>query len=995
MANNAKFEIEIYGNTAQFENSLKGVNSAMKGLKGEASQLKRELRLDPTNTSKMAALQRNLQQQLQASKQKAAELRKEIANVDKSTPKGQAEWTRLQKQLKDNEIQAGYLEKEIEDVGAAIKRGNWNMDLDTSKAEAKVSRFKGALTALKEVGIGALRQIGSTAISALGNGLTSWIDDAKATQKAMNALRNTMDFTGTGKDFDYLSNRMAQVAKDTNANTEDALKLGSTFVGLGDNAQKAGDKVESIIKANQAFGGTGEQLKGVVQAYSQMSAAGKVSAENINQLTDNNTALGAALKKTVMDMNPALKQYGSFAAASEKGAVTVEMLDGALEKLGKAGGGSVETIDDAMASLNETISLALLPILDDLTPAITSFINAIADNVPTIVGYISDTVKWFQNLFNAIGKSNTMNNLVQTWLNLKFTFSAVWGVIKSLLQDFGLLKDRGDNAKESYQVLADVIESLTGVIAKVVEKIAVFINHLTDSKGKIEAIKVVLAALAGAFAAFKIADGVFKAIAIFAKMQKAIRETAAAFKLLGTIAAGNWVVLLIAAITAVVAGLVYFFTKTEKGKKMWADFTQFLSETMANIVKFFQDSWKAITDAASSVVDNIKSFFQGIGEWFSNLWQGIVDTAKTIWGGLTAVFEFYVESYKAIFTGLGEFFSGIWNGIVNIAKTVWGGLTAFFQQWITALSAIFAPIVSVFQSIWNLVVAVINLAWQIIWGLIKTVYNNIVNLWNGIIGIFKGIWNAISGAASTAWNAIVSFASGAWNRVVGVWNKVAAWFGGVWRAVSNAASNAWNAIVNFASNAWNRVVGVWNRVAGWFGGIFSQVSNVVANAFNQVAAWASNGFNRIVGVFGRIGGWFAGVFNSVANIVANVFNQFYGFAANAFNNIVNVFSGIVGFFSNIFNSVANIVNSVLGGITGAINSITSAVNGVAGKIKGFFGGSMVAELREISLAGAGFVGNSATASSTTTSNTFHIQAGAMDITQLARAIKREIDNGRA
>lgn len=995
MANNAKFEIEIYGNTAQFENSLKGVNSAMKGLKGEASQLKRELRLDPTNTTKMAALQKNLQQQMQASKQKAAELRKEIANVDKSTPEGQAKWTQLQKQLKDNQIQADYLEKDIKEVDDAIQRGNWNVDLKTDDAEKKVSKLKTGFSALKEVAIGALRQIGASAVSALGNGLTGWIDDAKATQKAMNALRNTMDFTGTGKDFDYLSNRMAQVAKDTNANTEDALKLGSTFIGLGDNAKTAGNKVESIIKANQAFGGSGEQLKGVVQAYGQMSAAGKVSAENIAQLTDNNTALGAALKKTVMDMNPQLKQFGSFSAASEKGAVTVDMLDGALTKLGKAGGGGVETIDDAMASLNETISLALLPILDALTPPITAFVNAIADNVPQIVGYISDTVAWFQFLFEAIGDSGALDMLSGAWGALIDIFKAVGKVIASLLEDFGILNKVPKSSEEVIDSLADVFLQVAGNIEAFMVAIKNAVEWVTKSESRMAVLKGVIVALSAAFAAFKIGNGIFAAITGFAKMQKAVRETMAAFKLLGSIAAGNWVILLIAAIAAVVAGLVYFFTKTEKGKKMWADFTQFLSDTMTNIVKFFQDSWKAITDAASGVVDGIKGFFSGIGQWFSNLWQGIVDTAKTIWSGLTAVFKFYVDSYKQVFTVLGEFFSGLWNGIKETASSIWEGVKTIFLNFVTWVQTTFAPLIDFFRSIWDLIKALTNLAWQIIFGVVRMVFNNIVNLWKGIIGFFQGVWDTVKNLASSAWNAITSFASAAWNKISAVWNKVAGFFNGVWNAVAGATRNAFNQVVQWAANGWNRVVGVWNRVASWFGGIFSQVSNVVANAFNQVAAWASNGFNRIVGVFGRIGGWFAGVFNGVANVVAGVFNQFYGFAANAFNNIVRVFSGIVGFFSNIFNQVANIVNSVLGGITRAIDGITSAVNGVAGKIKGFFGGSMVAELREINMAAAGYAANSATAQSTTTNNTFTINAAQMDVTSLARAIKREIDNGRA
>lgn len=52
MASNAKFEVEIYGNVTKFENSLKGVNTAMSGLRGEAKNLREALKLDPANPKK-------------------------------------------------------------------------------------------------------------------------------------------------------------------------------------------------------------------------------------------------------------------------------------------------------------------------------------------------------------------------------------------------------------------------------------------------------------------------------------------------------------------------------------------------------------------------------------------------------------------------------------------------------------------------------------------------------------------------------------------------------------------------------------------------------------------------------------------------------------------------------------------------------------------------------------------------------------------------------
>ncbi|RMI83770.1 hypothetical protein D9V42_14735, partial [Staphylococcus pseudoxylosus] len=259
--------------------------------------------------------------------------------------------------------------------------------------EGMKSRFSG----LREIAVGAFRQIGASAVSAVGNGLKDWVSNAMDTQKAMISLQNTMKFKGNGKDFDYVSKSMQNLAKDTNANTEDTLKLSTTFIGLGDSAKKAVSKTEALVKANQAFGGTGENLKGVVQSYGQMSAAGKVTAENIGQLTDNNTALGSSLKDTVMKMNPSLQQYGSFNDAVSKGAVSMDMLNKAMEKMAKGSGGGIKTIGDAWDSFNETMSIALVPTLNALTPIISGLIDQMSDWGESAGKAVTNVVKYFQD----------------------------------------------------------------------------------------------------------------------------------------------------------------------------------------------------------------------------------------------------------------------------------------------------------------------------------------------------------------------------------------------------------------------------------------------------------------------------------------------------------------------------------------------------------------------------------------------------------------------
>ena len=919
MASNAKFEVEIYGNTTKFENSLKGVNTAMSGLRGEAKNLREALKLDPTNTGKMAQLQKNLQTQLSLSRDKATKLKQELSTVDKGTSAGQKKWLQLTRDLGTAETQANRLESEIKQVESAISSGSWNIEakIDTKGVNSGIDGMKSRFSGLREIAVGAFRQIGASAVSAVGNGLKGWVSDAMDAQKAMISLQNTMKFKGNGQDFDYVSKSMQKLAKDTNANTEDALKLSTTFIGLGDTAKKAVAKTEALVKANQAFGGTGEQLKGVVQAYGQMSASGKVTAENINQLTDNNTALGSALKSTVMEMNPALKQYGSFAEASEEGAISVEMLDKAMQKLGEAGGGGVTTISDAWDSFNETLSLALLPTLDALTPVISALIDKMSGWGESAGKTITKVIKYFQDLFQKLQENAATLAFLEAWDNIKSAFDSIVSIIGNVINSFlGINTETTKNAT-SIDNVAKSIAIFAGKLSEITKKIADFLKKVSESKGAIDTLKSSLVSLTAGFVAFKIGSGIVTAIGIFKKLQTVIQAGTGVMAAFNAVVAVNPYVLIAAAIAAVVAGLIYFFTQTETGKKAWQSFVDFLSQS----------------------IEAIKQFFTGLGTWFSELWTSTVEGTKTIWNGIT------------------EFFSGLWNGIVtiitNVFATIASAVTGAYNWFVTT----FKPLISFYQSIFNLIGSIINVAFQLILAIIRGAYQLVIGAWKGLSGFFGGIFNAVSSVASSVFSAIGSF----------------------------------------ASSAWGVVRSIWSAAAGFFSGIFNAVRGVVSGVFSAFGGFASNAWSRISGVFSGVASFFSGVFNGARNAVSGAFSAFGGFASNAYNAIIGVFSGLGSFFSGLFGGISSMINSVLGGVTNTINNISGAINGIAGKLGGLFKGSMVVGLTDVNLSSSGYgLSTNSVSSDNRTYNTFNVQGGAgQDVSNLARAIRREFDLGRA
>lgn len=1007
MASNARFEIEISGNTASFENSLKGVNTAMKSLRGEANTLRKAIKLDPSDMNSTAKLQENLQKQLQLSKDRASKLKAEMKGLGDINPDNQGRFLKLQKQLNDTAIDAQKLENELTEAGQALKNGTWDVkgEIELGNSGEKVDSLKNKFSGLREIAVGALRQIGSTAVSAIGNGLKGWVSDAAATQKSMIALQNTMKFKGNAQDFGMVSKSMQKLAKDTNANTEDTMKLATTFIGLGDNAKKAVGKTEALVKANQAFGGSGENLKGVVQAYGQMSAAGKVSAENINQLTDNNTALGASLKDTIMQMNPTLKQYGSFNEAVSKGAVSMDMLDQAMQKMASGSGGGVTTISDAWDSFNETMSIALLPTLEALTPVITGLIDKMSNWGEIAGNAISSIVQYIQLLWYELEDNGAIDLFVGGFKAIGNIFGSLWSIIKQLLQGFGLIPEKASTMDESIKNTGEFLLQLGGNFEAVMIKVSNFVKKISESKTAIDVIKTAIVGLGVAFAAFKISKGVIAGIKAFQTLIKTIQAVKTAVTVAGgamkaltaAMSLGVWGIVT-AAIVAVVGALVYFFTQTETGKKIWADFVEFL-----------KNAWQSILD-----------FFSGMGQWFSNTWNGIVDGAKGIWQGLVDWFNGIVQGIQDTWNGIGEFFTGLWTGIVQGTQNIWNGIVEFFvglwtsisetatTVWTTITNFIgtvvqsimnfFQPLISFYQALWNLIFSIINLVLQLILAGVRGLVQGIQALWNGLVNVVQTVWNFILGIVQTVASTIQSAVNAMGNFINGVWQAIKNFFTPIFQAIGNFASQVFQNIANFASQAWSNIQGVWNVVVGWFSNIFNSVKNTVSSAFNTFGNFARNAWNSITNIFNNVAGWFSSKFDSIKEIVGNVFNAFGNIAQGAWDAITGVFGGIGDWFDNIFGGVKKTIDNALGGVTDVINGISGAINGISGKVSGLFKGSMVEAIGNVKLNGSGVNGieqNSVTSADNRTYNTFNIQGGTQNVTALAREVTRLQKLGRA
>lgn len=446
------FKIKVAGETQEFEQSLGNLNSGLKMLKSEARSLNKSLKVDPQNTEAASKLYGNLTQQLDLTRKKAEEVKKNLATIDpKVDLKG---FVSAQNQLRNLETESKKLESTLSTVSnhphelnirvpkldgqrvirplissiqssshtvgdalsGAIKSGLSGAGSIAASAgqriakglTAPLSRVKGLMS---EIVVGGLRQIGSSAVSKLGDAFSGIKNSMQETQTAANGLQKVMQFQGMSSQFDYLKKSLAQTAINTNIDTKSAEKFGSVLIGVGKHASETAKIVDAAANANQAFGGSGEAFESVSLALGQIEAAGKVTADNINQITDANAALGAALKSQVYEnYRKAGGSAKSFNDAMSKGQITTDDLTTALVELSSKGGKAIQTLPDSLAALEETIGTKLQPVFDALTKAMVPVANKATDIVQSM-DFTSVAKKLssinFEQIFAGIGSAIT------------------------------------------------------------------------------------------------------------------------------------------------------------------------------------------------------------------------------------------------------------------------------------------------------------------------------------------------------------------------------------------------------------------------------------------------------------------------------------------------------------------------------------------------------------------------------------------------------------
>lgn len=330
-------------------------------------------------------------------------------------------------------------------------------------------------------------------------------------------------------------------------------------------------------------------------------------------------------------------------------------------------------------------------------------------------------IKELQEQSDALGTTLSGDDLDAVKENTKA--KRTWGeAVKGLQVSIG---------RELYPALTVVTKFLSGSVVPVIRTVVTWIKEHKDAVGLV--VGVIGAAIA-AFKVWSIAMAVFNAVA-----------------------AANPVGLIVIAIAALVAGIIY----------AWNNF-----EGFRNVVT---SVWEAIRAAVSTVVD-----------WFT----------ENVWPTLRAVIGFIVGYYRFLFSAMKVVWTGIWNvikGVVDwFAATVWPRVKTVIG-WIAAYYGfLWNAMKTVWTGIFNAIAFVVNwfrdTAWPKIKAAIDLVSRGFGIMWTAVKTVWDDVWGKVSG--------VVTLLEGAATRIKSA-------FSGIWDGIKHAAQAA----LDVVRTAWNSTVG--------------------------------------------------------------------------------------------------------------------------------------------------------------------------------------------
>ena len=725
-----------------------------------------------------------------------------------------------------------------------------------------------------------------------------------AEQYSVEAVLSAVD-KGFGNALDMINDKLDKFDNKVGKTESSGSKLGSTFkaMALANLAANAVTKVtgdlnslvSESIKASDAM----DKFRSTMKFAGLDNSAIEKSAAAVKKYADD----------TVYDLDVVANTTAQLAA---NGIKDYDGLTQAAGNLNAVAGGNADTFKSVAMVMTQTASAGKLTGENwrQLSDAIPGASGKIQEALKKNGAYTGDFRKAleqgkisadeFNQAIMDLGMTDVAKEAATSTKTIEGAIGNMKaGIVTSIMEIIDAIgKDRITGA---ITALGTFITNGLSLLKIIIPPVITALTWLFDLINRNQAI---VSAMAGAFIGFKAALAVEKginavsaALNAFKAAQKAATLAQAA---LNAVMAINPFTVIVLAISALVALLIYLWHTNEGFRNAVKAIWEGIKAAFVQAWEAIKAAWTGAAEFFTGIWSGIKSGVQGIVQWIAQTWSGAVAVLKVVWDSIstaaTTAWNFIIQSIMSVVQPFINTFVNGWSILKDGINGVWNGIKSIFQ--------------GAWQFIKSVVLGAALLIIDVVSGNFSKLKADLQLIWDGIKNAFSSVWNGIKTIAVTVVTTLVNLVRNAWEGLkqvlTTIWNVLKTSATTIWDGLKSAVLSITNALVNTAKS-------VWEGFKNFFYSLLNGVRNTAVNTWNSIRSSVVSIISGLVGAAQNA--WYS-FRNGVSNLVSSVSNIFY-----SLRNI------------NLWGAGSAIINGFLNGLRSAWGSVRSFVSGIADWIR--------------------------------------------------------------